>query len=47
MKKVAIMRPLLPEQKFISPYIQEIDKNRWYTNFGPLVVGFEKRLEEF
>ncbi len=45
--KIPIMRPLLPEQKYISPYLKEIDKNRWYSNFGPLVQRFEKRLEEF
>ena len=41
------MRPLLPEHKFIAPYLKEIDKTRWYSNFGPLVTNFEVRLEEF
>ena len=26
------------------PYLEEIDANQWYSNFGPLSVEFERRL---
>ncbi len=38
------MRPRLPTAAQIAPYLQEIDENRWYSNFGPLAERFEKRL---
>lgn len=41
------MQPLLPEYKFIAAYLEEIDKNRWYSNFGPLVTRLERRFESF
>lgn len=46
-KPIALMRPLLPQYEFIVPYLQQIDANRWYSNFGPLVNGLEARLAEF
>ncbi|HUY68682.1 MAG TPA: DegT/DnrJ/EryC1/StrS family aminotransferase [Alphaproteobacteria bacterium] len=36
--------PDLPEAEAILPYLRRIDANRWYTNFGPLVTEFERRL---
>jgi dTDP-4-amino-4,6-dideoxygalactose transaminase len=27
-----------------NPYLKDIDANKWYSNFGPLVKEFEKRL---
>ncbi len=45
-KRLRTCRPRLPTAKAILPYLQEIDRNRWYTNFGPLVRRFEKRLAE-
>lgn len=45
-KKIPLMRPLLPTADKILPYLQEIDANRWYTNFGPLAFRFEERLAE-
>lgn len=41
------MRPLLPLAEHVMPYLKQIDQNRWYTNFGPLVENFEKRLADF
>lgn len=45
-KKIPIMRPLLPKAEKILPLLQEIDENRWYTNFGPLTFRFEEKLAE-
>ena len=38
------MRPLLPKAEKILPLLQEVDNNRWYTNFGPLTFRFEEKL---
>lgn len=43
---VPVMRPLLPQRGAIAPYLDEIDTNRWYSNYGPLVQRLERRLEE-
>jgi dTDP-4-amino-4,6-dideoxygalactose transaminase len=37
-------RPRLPEAAALLPYLQEIDANTWYSNFGPLLQRFEARL---
>jgi dTDP-4-amino-4,6-dideoxygalactose transaminase len=34
------MRLRLPDAAALLPYLEEIDRNRWYTNYGPL----ERRL---
>jgi dTDP-4-amino-4,6-dideoxygalactose transaminase len=38
------MVPRLPETAALVPYLQEIDANRWYSNFGPLQRRLEARL---
>jgi len=43
---ISLMRPLLPDAREIQTYLEAIDAARWYTNFGPLVRAFEKRLAE-
>ncbi len=43
-ERLQICRPRLPTAEAIRPYLAEIDRNRWYTNFGPLVRRFERRL---
>ena len=43
---IPLMRPLLPTFEKLAPYLREIDENRWYTNFGPLVTRFETRLAD-
>lgn len=46
----AISLPLrlarLPTADKLLPYLQRIDENRWYTNFGALATAFETRLGE-
>jgi dTDP-4-amino-4,6-dideoxygalactose transaminase/SAM-dependent methyltransferase len=41
-----IARPLLPSADRLGPYLREIDANRTYSNFGPLVRRLEERLAE-
>ena len=38
---ISCLVPDLPATVDIIPYLQEIDKNRWYSNFGPLQREFE------
>lgn len=44
--KIALMRPLLLGHKSAVHYLEQVDKNRWYSNFGPLVTTLEQRLGE-
>lgn len=46
-EQVAVMRPLLPSANKIQKYLEQIDKNRWYSNFGPLLSSLEKRFSDF
>ncbi len=43
---VPVARPLMPTLPAIAPYLETLDANRWYTNFGPLVQALESRLTE-
>ncbi len=43
-RRIPLTRPQLPTLSELAPYLGEIDANRWYTNFGPLVTRFEERL---
>lgn len=43
-KNIPLLRPLLPNADVLMPYLREIDENRWYTNFGPLVQRLERKL---
>ena len=45
-ERIPCCRPLLPTADAVWPYLQEIDHNRWYSNFGPLVGQFEARLAD-
>ncbi len=36
--------PDMPSADQLLPYLRQIDEKRWYSNFGPLVTQFEKRL---
>jgi len=40
------MRPLLLGYKCAIPYLQQTNKNRWSSNFGPLVQKLESRLAD-
>ena len=44
MTSLALMRPLLPPLEELAPYLAEIDANRFYTNFGPLLRRFEGKM---
>jgi len=37
-------RPRLPDAAVLTPYLREIDANRYYSNYGPLVQRFQERL---
>jgi dTDP-4-amino-4,6-dideoxygalactose transaminase len=39
-----VCRPLLPGTNQITPYLQQIDRRRWYTNFGDEVRDLIARL---
>jgi dTDP-4-amino-4,6-dideoxygalactose transaminase len=41
-----VARPRLPSAAALLPYLERIDEARWYSNFGPLLKGFEQRLTE-
>lgn len=41
---IKLLVPEMPKVEQILPYWQQIDENRWYTNFGPLVTELEGRL---
>ena len=42
--RVPLMVPELPKLAAIAPYLERIDANHWYSNFGPLVRELEARL---
>src|SRR5690242_12579165 len=37
-------RPRLPDAAALAPYLREIDANRYYSNYGPLVQRFQEHL---
>jgi dTDP-4-amino-4,6-dideoxygalactose transaminase len=39
-----VCRPLLPAAEQIRPYLEEIDRRRWYTNFGTGAFKLAARL---
>jgi dTDP-4-amino-4,6-dideoxygalactose transaminase len=43
---LAVARPQLPTADRLLPYLQAIDANGWYANFGPLTLALERRLAE-
>lgn len=43
-EKIPLMRPTLPRYDLVAPYLREIDSNRWYSNFGPLLIRFIDQL---
>lgn len=46
MINIPIARPRMPRAEALLPWLQQIDANRNYTNFGPLVAELERRLAE-
>ena len=45
MKKISI-KPILAKESLVKKYIKIIDKNRYYSNFGPLYFKVKKKLKE-
>lgn len=43
---IPIMRPLLPTRTSLTPYLDRIDENRWYSNSGSLVREIEERISK-
>lgn len=43
---IQVCKPKLPLTEKIVPYLQQIDDNRWYSNFGPLHQKFSARLAQ-
>jgi dTDP-4-amino-4,6-dideoxygalactose transaminase len=41
---VPLLTAHLPSLERLAPYIERIDRNGWYSNFGPLVQELEARL---
>ena len=42
--RVPLLVAELPSLEQLTPYLQRIDRSRWYSNFGPLVQELEERL---
>ena len=46
-EKVYVTSPLLPDLENFVPYLEEIWRNKWLTNQGPLHEELEKELREY
>lgn len=44
---IPVMSPVLPPFRKVKKYLKLMDKNRVYSNYGPLLELFEKRLAEY
>jgi dTDP-4-amino-4,6-dideoxygalactose transaminase len=42
--RIPLLVAQLPDTDALIPYLRQIDANRWYTNFGPLVMQLEQRF---
>ena len=42
---IPVAKPRLPFFEEIAPYLRRIEQSQWYSNGGPLVQEFERRLE--
>lgn len=43
---IPLLVPCMPSAQDLLPWLQKIDENRWYTNFGPLNAEFERELSK-
>ncbi len=43
---VPVFKPTLPTAEKLLPFLKQIDANHWYTNQGPLVHLFERKLAD-
>lgn len=41
---ISLLVPDMPDAHALLPYLQQIDAAHWYSNFGPLMEGFETAL---
>ncbi len=41
---IPLLVPQLPDARALLPYLRQIDRNHWYSNFGPLVRQLEARI---
>ena len=41
---IPLLTPLLPDRATLAPYLDQLDANRHYSNFGPLNTALETRL---
>lgn len=46
-RKIQLLKPHLPQSGKLLPYLEAIDNNHWYTNFGPLYQSLLKKLSAF
>ncbi|KQU19320.1 aminotransferase DegT [Bacillus sp. Leaf75] len=44
MNKIPFLRPNLVKQDTLTNYFSQIEKSRWYSNYGPLNTLFENRV---
>jgi dTDP-4-amino-4,6-dideoxygalactose transaminase len=44
---IPVLRPRLPSADSVVEYLRRMDETRIYSNFGPLVIEFQNRLERF
>lgn len=47
MKKYLFQQPLLAKTSKLVYYLRKIDKNRYYSNFGPLYRECKKKIEKY
>jgi len=45
MKKITLLVPRMPVAAQLAPYLEQIDRNKYYTNFGPLNRQLEDRVK--
>lgn len=45
-KNIPLCLPKLPSVDKILPYLEQIDQNRWYSNYGPLIREFQNRASK-
>ncbi len=43
-KLISLLKPDMVSAREMLPWLEKIDENRWYTNFGPLSGEFERAL---
>lgn len=46
MNKISLLVPRMPAANQLAPYLEQIDKNKHYTNFGPLNKMLEDRVRD-